>query len=143
VRKAGATAILPDGGETILVVEDNPMLGRLVVLQLTTLGYQAREAQNGAAAVEILERGEPIDLLFADVVMPGQLDGYDLAGVVQERWPSIKVVVLASGFAGTNHNRDISDIPLLTKPYRREDIAQLLRGVLDDRNVLSLEAHSI
>jgi CheY-like chemotaxis protein len=135
-RKVELTTIAPSGGETILVVEDNPMLSRLVVLQLTMMGYQVRESQNATAALKLLEQGEHVDLLFADVVMPGQLDGYDLARIVLERWPAIKIV-LTSGFPGTNHNRDIGvvgDIPLLTKPYRREDLAQMLRDVLEERN---------
>jgi signal transduction histidine kinase len=135
-RRAGARQLPRSGGETVLVVEDNPMISRLVVGQLDTLGYRVRRAENAAAALEILKSVERIDVVFADVVMPGPLDGYDLAEEVLASWPSIKIV-LTSGFPGTNHHRDIGavgDIPLLTKPYRREDLAQILRDVLDDRN---------
>jgi len=134
-RRVRAAELPRSGGETVLVVEDNPMISRLVVVQLGTLGYQVRQAENAAAALEILTSAERIDVVFADVVMPGQLDGYDLAEEVLASWPSIKIV-LTSGFPGTNHHRDIGaigDIPLLTKPYRREDLAQILRDVLDDR----------
>ena len=134
VRRTGVVELPRSGGETVLVVEDNPMISRLVAVQLSTLGYRVRQAENAAAALEILTSGERIDVVFADVVMPGQLDGYDLAEEVLASWPSIKIV-LTSGFPGTNHHRDISaigDIPL-TKPYRREDLAQILRDVLDDR----------
>ena len=133
-RRVGAAELPRSGGETVLVVEDNPMISRLVVVQLGTLGYQVRQAENAAAALEILTSGERIDVVFADVVMPGQLDGYDLAEEVLASWPSIKIV-LTSGFPGSNHNRDtgvVGDLPLLTKPYRREDLAQLLREVLDE-----------
>jgi CheY-like chemotaxis protein len=66
-----------------------------------------------------LESAERVDLLFADVIMPGKLDGYDLARIALERWPSIKVV-LTSGFPGTNVDRDpVAKVPLLNKPYRR------------------------
>jgi CheY-like chemotaxis protein len=123
------------GGETILVVEDNAALRRAVVLQLTTLGYHVRESENAAAAVANLESGEPVDLLFADVVMPGKLDGYDLARIVRERWPSIRIV-LTSGFPGGNPDRasrGVADIPLLTKPYRRDALAQTLHEALKGR----------
>lgn len=73
--------------------------------------------------------------MFADIVMAGRLDGRDLARIVRSRWPSVKVV-LTSGFPGANHRRDIDtleDVPLLTKPYRRNDLAQTLRRTLDDR----------
>jgi signal transduction histidine kinase len=118
------------GGETILVVEDNPTLRRVLVLQLTTLGYRVREAENANAALAVLESGEPIDLMFADVIMPGKLDGYDLARIVRERWPSSRIV-FTSGFPGSKPARDIApDIPLLTKPYRRDDLARTLRDAL-------------
>jgi CheY-like chemotaxis protein len=128
-RPAAATSTT-GGGEMILVVEDNPALRRVVVLQLTTLGYRVREAENVAAALALLESGEPVDLLFADVVMPGKLDGYDLARVVRDRWPSSKIV-LTSGFPGSSPDRAaMPGVPLLTKPYRRADLARTLRDAL-------------
>jgi CheY-like chemotaxis protein len=125
----------PGGGETILVVEDNAALRRAVVLQLTTLGYHVRESENAAAAIAHLESGEAVDLLFADVVMPGKLDGYDLARMVRQRWPSIKIV-LTSGFPGGNPDRaskGVADIPLLSKPYRRDALARTLHEALKGR----------
>jgi CheY-like chemotaxis protein len=131
VERPAAATRTTGGGETILVVEDNPALRRMVVLQLTTLGYQVREAENAAAALAMLESREPVDLLFADVVMPGKLDGYDLARTVRDRWPSCRIV-LTSGFPGLNADRDATpDLPLLTKPYRRDDLARTLRDALD------------
>jgi signal transduction histidine kinase len=133
VERPTAATRTTGGGETILVVEDNPALRRMVVLQLTTLGYQVREAENAAAALAMLESREPVDLLFADVVMPGKLDGYDLARTVRDRWPSCRIV-LTSGFPGLNADRDATpDLPLLTKPYRRDDLARTLRDALDGR----------
>jgi signal transduction histidine kinase len=125
-ERPGAAAGAAGGGEMVLVVEDNPALRRVVVLQLTTLGYRIREVENAAAALAILESNEPVDLLFADVVMPGKLDGYDLARIVRERWPRIKVV-LTSGFPASHADRDAPGVPLLTKPYRRDDLARVLR----------------
>jgi signal transduction histidine kinase len=135
-ERAAAPASAPGGGETILVVEDNPALRQLVVLQLTTLGYKAREAENAERALAILEADEAIDLLFADVVMPGKLDGYALARIARERWPSLRVV-LTSGFPGTQHEGGAAvaaDIPLLTKPYRRSELAKTLRDALKKSN---------
>ncbi len=120
------------GGETVLVVEDNPALRRVVVMQLTKLGYRVRESENVAAAIAILEADERIDLVFADVVMPGKLDGYDLARMVRERWPATKIL-MTSGFPGTKLDRTATvaaDIPLLTKPYRRDALARALRQAL-------------
>jgi signal transduction histidine kinase len=128
--RPAADTIAPGGGQMVLVVEDNPALRRVVVLQLTTLGYRVQETDSAAAALAILEGGARVDLLFADVVMPGKLDGYDLARIVLDRWPSIKVV-LTSGFPGTSIDRDpVAKVPLLNKPYRRDDLARVLRSAL-------------
>jgi len=132
-RPAEAADVPRSSGETVLVVEDNAMIARLVAMQLSSLGYQVRQAPNAAAALDILKAGERIDLVFADVVMPGQLDGYDLAEEVRAAWPEIKVV-LTSGFPGSNHGRLSSgDMPLLTKPYHRDALARMVRDVLDGR----------
>jgi signal transduction histidine kinase len=128
-----ASAGAPGGGETVLVVEDNPALRAMVVMQLTALGYRVRESESAAAAMAILEKDpERIDLLFADVVMPGKLDGYDLARIVRQRWPATKIL-MTSGFPGTKIDHAttvVADIPLLTKPYRRDALAQALRDAL-------------
>ena len=131
-QRPAVEATAPGGGETILVVEDNPALRQLVVLQLTTLGYRVREAENAAGAIALLEGDARIDLLFADVVMPGKLDGYGLVRVVRERWPAVRIV-LTSGFPGSRPDRDtaeFADVPLLTKPYRRSELARTLRDAL-------------
>jgi CheY-like chemotaxis protein len=120
------------GGETVLVVEDNPALLRVAVMQLTGLGYRVRESENVAAAIAILEGNERIDLVFADVVMPGKLDGYHLARTVRERWPATKIL-MTSGFPGgkPDHAATVAaDLPLLTKPYRRDALARALHEAL-------------
>jgi PAS domain S-box-containing protein len=121
--------------ETILVVEDNSSLRQLVAKQLKALGYRFLGAQNGQDAMEILET-EKVDLLFTDVVMPGGVSGYDLAKTTAERWPNVKVV-LTSGFPDAKLN--ISGKPpentrLLLKPYRRHELAEILRNALDSED---------
>jgi CheY-like chemotaxis protein len=120
-------------GETVLAVEDNPRLRRVVMRQLLDLGYRPVEADGPAAAPAILER-EKIDLLFTDVVMPGPLDGIELAKLAFERWPQIKVV-LTSGFPGTILDDQLGPsgvaVRLVSKPYRAETLAGVLREVLD------------
>ncbi len=120
------------GHESVLAVEDNEGLRRVVVRQLNDLGYRALEAPDGAAALKILER-EPVDLLFTDIMMPGGMSGYDLARNAVARWPSLKVL-LTSGFPETKHNGNGSasvKMHLLTKPYRKDDLASALRKALD------------
>jgi hypothetical protein len=75
------------GDETVLVVEDNDGIRRIVGRQLTQLGYRVLEANTAAAALALLE-AESITLLFTDVVMPGEMDGVELARVAMARWPA-------------------------------------------------------
>ena len=120
-------------GERILAVEDNPDVRRVVVAQLTELGYAVIDAANGEAAIGILGRGEPIDLLFTDVVMPGGMTGYDLARAARTLRPGLKVL-LTSGFPKTtteDERRPGEFRHLLSKPYRRGELAAKIRAVLD------------
>jgi PAS domain S-box-containing protein len=126
----------PDGplsgnGETVLTVEDNIPLRRIVVRQLRGLGYRVLEASDGAQALAVLE-AENVDLLFTDVVMPGGMDGFALADAAMLRQSAIKVVI-TSGFPQTRYADEMRQraFPLLSKPYRKGDLAQLIRAVLD------------
>ena len=123
----------PGRGERVLVVEDNAALRRVGVDQLTDLGYRVLQAERAAVALEILAR-ETVDLLLTDIVMPGGMDGFELARQVRMRWPAVKVV-LTSGFpetriAGAPGGAGRSE-PVLSKPYAREDLARALRAALD------------
>jgi CheY-like chemotaxis protein len=117
----------------ILAVEDNDGLRRVVVRQLRDLGYRVFEADSAAAALSFLAK-EKADLVFTDVVMPGEVDGFMLAKTVLEEYPSIKVV-LTSGFPDTKLNGALSalkdQVRLLSKPYRKDELAHLLREVLE------------
>ncbi len=117
--------------ETILAVEDNPRLRALVVKQLKQLGYRCLEAEDGPSALKVLEANE-VDLLFSDVIMPGGMSGYDLGRVARTRWPNIRVL-LTSGFPEEKINGNGQppwNMRLLLKPYRKEDLALMLREVL-------------
>ncbi len=125
------TALVRGNGETVLAVEDNASLRRVVARQLTELGYRVLEAEDSQTALRILEH-EPVDLLFTDIVMPGGTSGYEIAGRVLARWPQIKVV-LTSGFPENRPNGDANSrgLRLLSKPYRRDDLGRIIREVLD------------
>ena len=124
----------PRGAETILLVDDNQAVRGTAARLVADLGYRVLEADGAEAAVDILTRGEPmIDLLFTDIVMPGDLDGYALARIVGERWPHIKVL-LTSGFTGgrpDDKRMQVESLRVLTKPYRKDDLARAIRATLD------------
>jgi len=116
------------------VVEDEPAMRRVVVRQLDQLGYRATEAENATAALAVLEDNGPFDLLFSDVVMAGKADGFDLARSVAARWPATKIV-MTSGFPDTKTSDDsvaMTQVELLSKPYSRADLAQMLQRVLQE-----------
>jgi CheY-like chemotaxis protein len=119
--------------QTVLVVDDNPALLRVCVGQLTELGYRVLQAENAAAALEIMESGR-INLLFTDIMMPGDMNGLDLMRTVHERWPSIKVVV-TSGFPKTmvdgRWTAAADTVRLLNKPYRKEELARAVHDALN------------
>lgn len=123
---------VPGGNESILLVEDNAPLRRATAQQLTALGYRVREADDAVAALDFLRTKRRVDLLFTDIVMPGSIDGVELAQRATELRAGIRVL-LASGFPEA-HSRDgavAPNLPLLNKPYRREDLARAVRQALD------------
>ena len=119
---------------TVLVVEDNTDVRNIAVLQLTDLGYHVIEAENANAALAVLQRDQPIDLLFTDVVMPGAMNGDLLAREARRLRPGLKVL-FASGFAEASiqngaRSPDIDKCNLLSKPYRKQDLARRVRETL-------------
>ncbi len=134
IEESVATPLLLHGrGESILVVEDNEALRRVVTRQLGELGYRVLAAQNAAAGLELLDR-QSVDLLLTDIVMPGGINGRELARRARQRWPDIKIV-FTSGFSEARLNGDAGPLaactPLLSKPYRKEDLASAAREALD------------
>jgi CheY-like chemotaxis protein len=120
------------GDETVLVVEDDADVRATVIGLLRDLGYRVLEAASGAQALTILESGEPIDLLFTDVVMTGSVTGKVLAQTARELRPGIKVL-FTSGYTENSiihQGRLDAGVQLLSKPYRRDELAARLRTVL-------------
>jgi CheY-like chemotaxis protein len=120
-------------GETVLVVEDDPDVRTLAVALLSNLGYQIMEAATGPAALEQLGSAAQANLLLTDVVLPGGMNGRELATEVVRRVPGIQVLYM-SGYtedAIMHHGRLDADAKLLQKPFRRADLARAVRSVLD------------
>ncbi len=81
----------------ILIVEDEPLVRELSVGHLVDAGFDVREAPTADEALSVLNSGAAIVLVFTDVNMPGELDGLQLAAMVRERWPKIRVLVTSGG----------------------------------------------
>jgi len=121
------------GTETIMIVEDDPMVLASVTTQFQTLGYRILSASNATEALALVDGGAKFDLLFTDVVMPGHMNGRELADVMAKRCPGLKVL-FTSGYtqsAVIHHGRLVPGVLLLTKPYRKQDLARMLRRALD------------
>jgi len=129
----GAPTVTAEGGhETILVVEDDRLVREYVLAQLHSLGYVTLQAANAAEALAIVTSGKPFDLLFTDVIMPGKMNGRQLADEVLKTRPDLRVVY-TSGYtenAIIHHGRLDSGVMLLAKPYRKSDLARIIRKAL-------------
>lgn len=125
--------IYPKGHENILIVDDEEALLNYAEQILKGWGYNVFCARNAADALTMLEHTE-IDLLFSDVVMPGSMNGYELAEKASQKYPKLKVLI-TSGYAdkeGENGKYAKNEFELISKPYDRGDLAQTLRKLLDE-----------
>jgi len=121
------------GAETVLVVEDDDALRMYDVEILNDLGYNVLPAANAAAALEILDRGHKIDLLFTDVVMPGGMNGRQLADEALRRRPGLKVL-FTTGYtrnAIVHHGRLDPGVEMIGKPFTYQELGARIRAVLD------------
>ena len=132
VAEAPLAGPVEGGTETILVVEDDVAVREAVVEILSDLGYSVLKAGDAEAALSVLSSGARVDLLFTDVVMPGPVKTRDLARRAQALLPSLKVLY-TSGYTANaiiHDGRLDADVLLLSKPYRREELARRVRRVL-------------
>jgi two-component system, cell cycle sensor histidine kinase and response regulator CckA len=126
---------------TILVVEDNANVRNIAVQQLSDLGYKVVEAPSAEAALSILKQDQRIDILFTDVIMPGSMTGDVLASEARKLRPNLGIL-FTSGFADAsiqNGSRlpNLAGHGLLSKPYRKQDLARRIRETLQARRETS------
>jgi PAS domain S-box-containing protein len=121
-------------GESILLVEDDDLVRTHALQLLKSLGYRVAVASSGPEALEELRKGEPCDLLFTDVIMPGGMTGPQLAEAALALRPGLRVLY-ASGYtenAIVHHGRVDPGVNLLHKPYRKQELAAKLRAVINE-----------
>jgi CheY-like chemotaxis protein len=120
------------GDESILIVEDDALVREYVVTQISRFGYHTMAAGNAAEALAIIDGPERFDLLFTDVIIPGGLNGRQLAIEALKRRPELKVLY-TSGYtenAIVHHGRLDAGVLLLPKPYLSSDLARMIRTAL-------------
>lgn len=130
------TRTFAPGSERILVVDDDPEVRIAPVTMLRKQGYEVTEVANGRQAIDLLKTGQRFDLLFTDIVLPGGMNGAEIAVEAKRLQPNIEVIY-TTGYTG---NRDAhsgildTGTPVLTKPYRLADLAEIVREILDGEN---------
>jgi len=120
------------GRETILVVEDDHLVRTFVVGQIQSLGYATLAAVNAAEALVVIDSPTEIDLLFTDMIMPGSMNGRQLADKALQRRSSLKIL-FTSGYSDEaiiHHGHLDAGVLLLAKPYRKSDLARMIRAAL-------------
>jgi PAS domain S-box-containing protein len=130
----GTPLALIDGGghETVLIVEDDALVRNYVVAQVRALGYRTLAATNAGEALALIDSEADIDLLFTDIVMPGAMNGKQLADEALKRRPGLRVL-FTSGYAENaimHYGRLDPGVLLLPKPYRKAQLAQMVRTAL-------------
>jgi PAS domain S-box-containing protein len=119
----------------VLVVDDEPDLLEIATAYLMEMGYTAYRAQDGISALEVIEQHQDIDLIVTDIMMPGGMNGVELAAKVRQRLPQIKLIY-CSGFpadAMTERKLSLVDGPLLHKPYQRTGFGAMVSAAMEGR----------
>ncbi|HEY4115020.1 MAG TPA: PAS domain S-box protein [Rhizomicrobium sp.] len=134
-KQPAADTSLPAAGQsqasgTILVVEDNPEVAKVSSMLLEQIGYTVVVVDGAQAALRTLEQGAHIDLVFTDVVMPGDINGLQLAGMIAERYPGMPIL-LTTGYANAVEIPE-RRFPVLRKPYQISALADAVGRALAD-----------
>ena len=134
MEKPPVSKLVNRGSETILLVEDDEMVRTYALNLLQGLGYTVLSAASGPEAMQVLKRDSTIELLFTDIIMPGGMNGRQLADAATLLYPALKVL-FTSGYtesAIVHHGRLDAGVHLLSKPYLRKDLASKIRAALEE-----------
>jgi PAS domain S-box-containing protein len=128
VEPGAGEEITSAGSEAILLVEDNAEVKAVAGMLLQQLGYRVNAVDNAAAALDLLAEGKIVDLVFSDVVMPGEMDGLALARRIRTDYPHIPVL-LTTGYAKAASQA--KGFPILRKPYRLTNLSRAIRDAIE------------
>lgn len=132
-RRAPTAAAVPaPAGATVLVVEDNPDVADLAAALLEECGFSVRLAYRARAALDLLQQGEVVDLVFSDIMMPDGMSGIELAEQVRRQFPTIPVL-LATGYSEAVADAAARGLQIITKPYRTQELCDSVGGLLGYR----------
>jgi two-component system, NtrC family, sensor kinase len=126
-RQQVATAAVAPAAGTVLLVEDNAEVAEVGKAYFEQLGYRVKQAASAQAGLDLIEREDDIDLVFSDILMPGAMNGLDLADAVRRRFPHI-LVLLTTGYSSSAQDAVRQGFEVLQKPF---DLAALERALRD------------
>jgi CheY-like chemotaxis protein len=123
-------------GETVLIVEDDSAIRRLMVRMLMALGYRTLEAADGPSALRLLFRTAGVDLMLTDMILPKGMNGAELAERVQARYPELAILSMSGYTREALSLRGIrqDSLPLLAKPFGRYELARAVSLALSEQN---------
>jgi CheY-like chemotaxis protein len=116
----------------VLIVEDEMLLRLIGSDTLAEAGFEVLEADNADAALLLLAQDRDVQLLFTDIRMPGSMDGLELARIVHERWPTIKIL-LTSGDTWPTRDAIPDDGRFIAKPYRLSNLQQEISALMAEK----------
>ncbi len=119
----------PHNEGCILLVEDDDEVATLVSEMLDQLGYEVTRASSAAAALGALADGRTIDIVFSDVMMPGGMNGVELASEIRRRRSDIRILLTSGYSGGATHEANAAGVRILLKPYRIDELAVALNAV--------------
>jgi signal transduction histidine kinase/ActR/RegA family two-component response regulator len=122
-----------DSSQTVLLVDDEPLIRMVAAEQLQELGYIVLEAGDGREAIQSLEAHRKVDLLLTDVGLPRGMNGRQLADIVREKWPNLPVLFI-TGYAENavlNHGHLLPRMEVMTKPFDLETLARRVRASIE------------
>ncbi len=125
-------AVRSPEGETVLVVDDEPLVSMLIMDVLEDLGYAAIDAPDGATGLKVVQSDSRIDLLITDVGLPGGMTGSELAEAARQTRPDLKVLFV-TGYAETGalaRDQLATGMQVLTKPFSIDILAAKIEGML-------------
>lgn len=125
-----AASVQADKRATVLVVEDDPRVRSVTCSRLAELGYRVLEASVAATAIELLGKHPDIDVLFSDLVMPGEMSGLDLAKRVRELHPGMHIILTSGYAAELSHGEEDLGLQVLRKPYSQAALVRVIREAL-------------
>ena len=115
---------------TILVVDDEEAIRRMMAKMLGNSGYTVLNASSAVEALSVCEeKSTTLQLVVTDVAMPG-MNGFDLAEQIAERWPTIRVMFMSGCANDLSIRRQLYERPLLAKPFTRDELANKIRELL-------------